>query len=210
MAQQPPHPNWDNQIYMGNKVAGGTGSWRYSGEWQVRLEDNMQQLDNWFVEGAVNYLYSKKLEIVPDFRFSIKPTEVEFRPGFGILFKHIFRRTQLVHQVKWQVDADNSGNWDNGLRYAVFVNHKIATSAMITFAAGAFYRWQKNFNGFQYIRFGPGVSYIVDFRHTLNFNYLISATNKGNYWAWAGIPVVQLVINIGRRYRYVPAKYYNF
>jgi len=92
--------NWDNQIYIGNKIAGGKGAWRYSGELQVRLEDNMQSLDNWYVEGVASYLYSEKIEIVPDFRYSIKPNEHEYRPGLGILYKLLVQKFQFVNQLK--------------------------------------------------------------------------------------------------------------
>jgi len=81
---------------------------------------------------------------------------------------------------------------------------------MSTFAAGAFYRWQDNFQGFQFIRFGPGLAYVFDGKHILNFNYLLSATNNGDSWSWAGIPVIQLIINITADYKYIPAKYFNF
>jgi len=117
---------------------------------------------------------------------------------------------QFVNQFKWQIDYDSKGNADNGFRYAVFINHKISDDIITNFAAGAFYRWSDNFNGFQYIRFGPGITYIFDEKHTLNFNYLISATNNTQTWEWAGIAVVQLVINITAKYKYLPAKYYDF
>ncbi len=48
--------NWDNQIYLGNKVAFGKDKWRFSGELQTRLENNFQSLDNWYVEFISNYL----------------------------------------------------------------------------------------------------------------------------------------------------------
>lgn len=202
--------NWDNQIYIGNKIAGGKGAWRYSGELQVRLEDNMQSLDNWYVEGVASYLYSEKIEIVPDFRYSIKPNEHEYRPGLGILYKLLVQKFQFVNQLKWQIDFDSHGNSDNGLRYAVFLNYLLKDKLMSTFAAGAFYRWQDNFQGFQFIKFGPGLAYVFDGKHILNFNYLLSATNNGDSWSWAGIPVIQLIINITADYKYIPAKYFNF
>jgi len=50
--------NWDNQIYMGNKVSWGSDRWKYSSEIQVRLEDNFQSLDRWYVEGVAAFLVS--------------------------------------------------------------------------------------------------------------------------------------------------------
>jgi len=45
LVQEPDPPNWDNQLFIGNKIATGHGQWRYSGEIQVRLKDDLQALD---------------------------------------------------------------------------------------------------------------------------------------------------------------------
>ena len=203
-------PNWDNKIYIGNKVAGISGDWRFSGELQVRLEENMGALDNWFVEGVATYMLSKKIEIVPDFRISIKPDEVEYRPGLGIIYKLTTSDFQFVNQIKWQIDLDNRGNAENGIRYAIFSNRKISEKIISNFALGLFYRWKDDWNGFQFVRFGPGVTYLISKQHTINFNYLLSVENDSQMWHWAGIPVIQLVININKDYKYVPAKYISF
>ena len=202
--------NWDNQTYFGNKVATANGNWRFSGELQVRLKENMQSLDNWFMESAATYLLSEKIEITPDFRISIKPDEVEYRPGFGVVYKITKKNFQYVNQLKWQLDIDTKNNVDNGLRYAIFVNRKLTNKLLSNFAFGAFYRFRNNFKGFEFVRFGPGLAYVINMQHTINFNYLISTKNNTKSWEWAGIAVVQLVININKDYKYVPAKYISF
>ena len=58
---------WDNQLYIGNKIASGRNDWRYSGELQVRLKNNTQSLDNYFLEGVATYLINEKWELAPDF-----------------------------------------------------------------------------------------------------------------------------------------------
>ncbi len=170
--------NWDNQIYIGNKVAAAKGNWRFSGELQVRLEDNMSQLDNWYLEGVATYMLSEKIEIVPDFRLSIKPDEVEYRPGLGVIYKFTTSDFQFVNQLKWQIDFDNRNHQDNGLRNAIFVNRKLTDKLISNFAFGAFYRWKEDWNGLQFIRFGPGLSYVISKQHTINFNYFFSAENN--------------------------------
>jgi len=40
--------DWDNQLFIGNKVATNKGQWRYSGELQIRLIENAKALDQWF------------------------------------------------------------------------------------------------------------------------------------------------------------------
>lgn len=202
--------NWDNQIYLGNKVAFGKDKWKFSGELQVRLENNFQSLDNWYFEFVSTYLISEKFEIVPDFRFTIKPDRVEYRPGFGVLYKKTTEKIQFVNQVKWQIDIDNHGKTGNALREVVFLNHKFTDKFVATTVAGFIYRWWPEWNGFQYIRVGPGITYIFDDKHILNFSYFVGVENDTHNWLWAGIPMIQLVIHVTKKYKYTPAYYFDF
>lgn len=202
--------NWDNQIYLGNKVAFGKNKWKFSGELQVRLENNFQSLDNWYFEFVSNYLVSEKFELVPDFRFTIKPSKIEYRPGLGVLYKKTTKKIQFVNQVKWQIDIDNHGKVGNAMREVVFLNHKFSEKLVSTTVAGFIYRWWPEWNGFQYIRVGPGITYIFDDKHILNFSYFVGLENDTHNWLWAGIPMVQLVINVTKKYKYTPAYYFDF
>jgi len=205
-------PTWDNQTYLGNKLSWGKDKWKYSGELQVRLENNFQQLDNWYLEFVSNYLISEKFEIVPDLRFTTKPDKIEVRPGIGVLYKHITDRIQFVNQVKWQIDLPNHGDIGNAMREVVFINKPINDKVITTLVAGFIYRWWPTWNGFQYIRVGPGVAYIFDEKHILNFSYFVGVENNTKDWMWAGIPMIQLVININKKdkYTYTPAYYFDF
>lgn len=205
-----PPSKWDNELWMGNKITFGQNKWRFSGDIQVRLKNNTQSLDHYYIEGVSSYLISKKWEIVPDFRISVKSDEVEYRPGFGIVNKQIKNNFQFVSQLKWQIDFDTKGNIENGARYAIFLNYLIHDKYIPNFVAGFFYRWKEDFTGFQYIRFGPGMAYIIDPKLIFSVNYLISTKNTGQEWIWAGIPIFQLVIKINKELKYVPAKYFNF
>ena len=33
--------NWDNQLFIGNKASWGHDQWKFSGELQIRLKDDM-------------------------------------------------------------------------------------------------------------------------------------------------------------------------
>ncbi len=202
--------NWDNQMYLGNKVAFGKNRWKFSGELQTRLMNDFQSLDNWFLESTVTYMINKSFEIVPDFRFTVKPAKLEYRPGFGILYKHTTKELQFVNQVKWQIDFGTDGRTGNAFREVVFLNHMLTGKLVSTMVAGFIYRWWPDWNGFQYIRMGPGLSYVFDDQHVLNFNYFIGVENKFGDWKWAGIPVIQLVINITKTYKFIPAYYFDF
>jgi hypothetical protein len=204
--------NWDNQIYLGNKLAFGKNKWKFSGELQTRLENNFQQLDNWYLEFVANYLANDNIEIVPDFRYTIKPDKIEYRPGIGLLLKKTTSIVQIVNQTKWQIDIDNHGKIGNAFREVVFSNHAINDNLIATLVAGFIYRWWPDWNGFQYIRIGPGVSYVFDDQHILNFSYFVGVENNTKKWLWAGIPMIQLVINISKKeeYKYTPAYYFDF
>ncbi len=205
-------PGWDNQIYLGNKIAFGKGKWKFSGELQTRLENNFQSLDNWYIEFVANYLIAKNFEIVPDFRYTVKPTKLEIRPGIGILYKFNTDKIQFVNQVKYQVDFPNHGSIGHAFREVIFLNHKYNKQIVLTTIAGFIYRWWPQWNGFQYIRVGPGISYIFDEKHLLNISYFVGVENDTENWLWAGIPMIQLVINVAKKdkYKYTPAYYFDF
>lgn len=207
-------PVWDQLLFFGNKVSWGQEKWKYSGEFQVRLQDYGQALDNWFLEGVASYMPSENWEIVPDFRLSIHPDQVEYRPGFGLLRKDLFRTGenkahQFVNQLKYQADFQ-PGSVNHGLRYILFYNYLASEKILFTAVGGIFYSWKKNFTGIEFIRGGPGISYIFNRQHSLNFLYFVGTANQGNSWIYQGNFITQLVINIDRDYKYVPAKYINF
>ena len=91
---------WDNHLFAGNRVVWGSGQWKYSGEFQVRMIDNFHALDTWSVEGVVSYFPTMRWEIVPDFRISVKDDSEEIRPGFGTLYKLLIPKIQIVNQIK--------------------------------------------------------------------------------------------------------------
>jgi hypothetical protein len=214
-AQSPPstvgEDRWDNLFFVGNKVAYAREAWRTSGEFQVRLKDDMRQLDNWFMEGALTYLASERWEIVPDFRVSVKPSRTEWRPGVAVNFKLQPRRivldaVQFVHQVKYQADILSTGGVDHGLRQVVFFN-KVAAPRLITnLAAGWFYRWRDGFSGVEFVRFGGGVAFLFNAVHSLGISYFVGTANTGDGWSWSGIPAVNLLINLRTDWKYVPAR----
>ena len=47
-------------------------------------------------------------------------------------------------------------------------------------------------------------------QHALNFIYFVGAANLGESWTYQGNLLIQLVINVTREYKHVPAKYISF
>jgi hypothetical protein len=202
---------WDNLLFVANKVAFAKDRWRTSGEFQVRLNEDMRALDTWFMEGAFTYLHSERWEIVPDFRVSVKTSRTEWRPGLAVNFKLqpreiVISGVQFVHQVKYQADLLSDGAVQHGLRQVVFLN-KVATPRLITnLAAGWFYRWKEGFSGVEFVRFGGGAAFVFNAAHTLGVSYFVGAANTGNGWTWTGIPAVSLIINLRTDWKYLPAR----
>ena len=201
---------WDNLLFAGNKVSWGKERWKTTAELQFRLKENVEVLDQWFIEGLASYLQSKHWEFILPIRYAFKPGDNEFRPGIGALYKsYTNSKTQLTQQVLYQADI-SSTEVQHGLRYVFFYNYKMSDRLIPNAVAGAFYRWSNEFNGIQFLRAGAGLTYIIDSKHTLNFSYFLGMTNTGAVWNYQGIPFFQLVINLGTNYQHLPAKFINF
>jgi hypothetical protein len=202
--------SWDNQMYLGNKISFGEGTMKHSLELQTRFRNNLQSMDNWYIEYVTSHLISENFEIVPDLRFTVKPTKLELRPGIGVLYKYFNDRLQFVNQVKYQFDWASKGENGHAFREVVFLNKRINEKIVLTTVAGFIYRWWPSWNGFQYIRVGPGISYKLDKNIGVNFSYFVGVENRKTNWLWAGIPLIQVVINVSKTYKYTPAYYFSF
>ena len=213
-AQEQEVDKWDNQLFLGNKFSAGMGSWRFSGELQVRLKDNTQALDRWFLETIASYMPSEHWEIAPEYRFTIKSDHVEHRVSFGAIWKHEFgkgetKKSQLSNQVKWQGDM-NKDFFNNGLRYVLYYNYTLNQRIIPNAAGGLLYRWSEAFTGVQYIRFAGGFAIMLDEKHSLNLTYWLGMANDGNLWTYQGMPFIQLIFHLNKNYKYVPAKFISF
>ena len=206
--------NWDNTMFAGNKFTyGSSDKWRHSAEFQTRYKDDLGALDNWLVEYAGTYLYKKNWEIVPDFRFTRKPERYEYRPGIGVIYKSVNeeKRTQLVHQVKYQYDIRTEGEPNShGLRYVAFYNKVINDELVITALAGGLFEYGEEFNGFLGLRTGGSAAYVINKAHSVNIGYFYGLINeKTNDYTNVGVFSLSLIINISRDYKYLPAKYFT-
>ena len=198
-------------MYMGNKINGIVKNWRLSGDIQVRLSNDLQALDQWYVEFIASYMVSPNWEIIPDFRFTTRPDRLENRLGFSVIRKdHILSspkiKHQFINQVKYQLDF-NSSRFETGVRYLFGYNMLVNKKLIPSFAVGAFYRWSDTFDGVQFIRGGPGLGFVIDEIHTFNVAYYFGVKDLGSQKVYQGIISLQLVFNINRNYKYIPARY---
>ena len=206
---------WDNQLYIGNRYAWSANDWRYTGEFQIRLDNNVSELQQYYVEGVASYMPSKNWEFVPDFRYSVHPDRNEFRPGLGVIYKTLWQKkklyNQLAHQLKWQADIESNGTFKHGVRYILFYNKGLIENKLgLTSGAGAFYRFSKDFNGIQFARAFLGLAYQFNDVHILSFNYFLGAENRIDRWEYIGGPFITIMIRLDNDSKYVPAKYISF
>ena len=206
--------SFEQSFFFGNKVAWGKDKMKYSGELQFRLNENATSLDNWYVEGAASFMPSKHWEMVPDLRISTHPESMEVRPGFGILRKDLWTGSkgnshQFVNQLKYQADF-KPGSMSSGLRYILFYNYLLNEKIILTGVGGVFYSWKENFTGLEFIRAGGGMAYVFNRQHSLNLLYFTGIADSGDSWIYQGNIILQLIINVTKEYKYVPAKYISF
>ena len=207
-SQDPDNTNWDNVMYASNKFASGFDHWRHTFEFQSRFNNDLGSLEQWQVEYVASYLYKKNWEIVPDIRFTKKPTRTELRPGLGIIYKNLYPESQIVHQLKYQYDLKGGVNDAHGLRYAIFYNKKVKEKLLLTTFAGALFEFGEDFDGFLGMRTGVSAAYIINHAHSVNIGYFYGLINdKTNNYNNIGIINLQLIININKDYKYLPAKY---
>ena len=139
-----------------------------------------------------------------------KPDHLEYRPGLGVVYKNLYEKSQLVHQVKYQWDKESTGYSSHGVRYGLFYNYLVKEKILVTGLFGGLFEFGKNYNGFLGLRSGVSVGYVVDHAHSLNAGYFYGLLDRGNHsYTHVGIFSIQLIINIKKDYKYVPARYIN-
>jgi len=203
--------NWDNNLYLSNKFSWGKKeTLKQSAEFQSRFNNNLAELEQWYLEYSASYLVSKTWEIVPDFRFTRKPSRLEYRPGLGVIYKRLYTKSQLVHQFKYQYDFKNGVNDAQGLRYALFYNYLFSENFIGSVFAGGLFEFGKDFNGFLGLRSGVNAAYVFNKAHSVNLGYYYGLINdKTGHYNHVGILSIQLIINIRKDYKYLPARYFN-
>jgi len=205
---------FDYQMIVSNSINWSKIDWRYKIDYQLRLKDNVRSLDRHLLEFVGTYMPSRSWELVPDFRISITPDIIEYRPGFGVIYKitwgkKIFFR-QLVNQVKYQADIEESGRVKHGFRHVLFYNHLITKELLFSSGSALFFRWQDNFTGFQFYRAVVGLIYIFDSTHSLGISPYFGIEDPLGAISFTGGVMIGYSIRLRDSFKYLPARYINF
>ena len=209
-AQENTTDDWDNELWTGVRFAWGKKKLRYTGEYQTRFINNYKQLDRWYIEGAVHYIAWPHFEIIPDFRYNVRPDKNEYRVGLGIIYKHTFNKFMFVNQLKGQMDKAYNTKETWALREVVYLNYLLSEKWIPYIGGGVFLRHSDNFSGLQVIRAGVGVYYNFNPLHSLSVNYFAGRRDLGDRITYSGIFLLQLTLKFNDDYIYMPAKYINF
>lgn len=193
-------------LFTSTKVAYAVNKWRFYGDMQFRLTNGWRELDQWLIELAPIYSPTSWLELQPDFRLTVRPSRIEYRPGAGAIVKTIVGETwQFALQHKYQLDISSLGSASDGFRQVGYVNKVIGDHLILSAIGGWFYRWRENWQGVEFIRVGGGVTYRFDVAHGLNVSYFVGKTNLVDRWVTDGFLAIGLTINIRTDWTYLPA-----
>ncbi len=201
---------WDNELWTGARLAWGESKWIYSVEYQPRFNQNIRQLDRWFLEGSLRYLAGKHFELIPDYRFSVRTSVNEHRLGAGMIYKTMFKKIRFINQFKVQLDKPVSKAPSWAIRNIVFFNYLLNEKWTPYVGAGPLYRLRHDFNGFEIIRVGAGFHYKIDPKHLISFNYYLGSRDTGQEVVWNGVVFVQITFTLDKDFKYVPANFVGF
>ncbi len=202
--------NWDNELWAGTKFSWGENKFKYSGEFQTRFNQNYQELENWYIEGAAHYLSSEHIELVADARNSVSPAGNSFRLGLAVIGKFNIGKFMVINQLKGQGDNILKSNNSYALREVLYLNYPINKKWIPYVGGGVFFRKSDTFNGLQVIRAGAGVYYNYNPLHSLSINYFVGQRDLGNRTTYSGILLLQFTIRFSDDYIYMPAHFINF
>jgi hypothetical protein len=204
-AQALPVAESQQWLFASTKVSYAVDEWRFYGDAQFRLDGNWRELSQYLAEAASIYSPSKNWEFQGDFRITVRPERLEYRPGAGVTFKALVSSWQFAVQHKYQLDLLSTGAANHGVRQIFYVNKRVGDHFLFSGIGGWFYRWREGFNDIEFVRVGGGVTYVFDALHGLNVSYFIGRQNLGDQWVTDGFTFIGLALNVRADWKYVPA-----
>lgn len=178
-------PDW--QLWSGLlfRSARPQERWDFSGEYQVRLKDDLRNLKSHFVEGFAFYKAKPYLDFNLGYRYTIRSDRSESRLSAGLFARQaIAWRVGVTHQVQYQRDynaefSDLLIN-SNSVRYVFLVVRPVSSRVVPFVMVGGFYTWNTEFTGIEKLRFAAGVRIGRGERDQIRIHYVYE---KGNFAA---------------------------
>ena len=145
-------------------------SFDFSGEYQIRLTDDLKTLKSHFFEVAGYYKANPKLESNFGYRFTIRPDRNESRLFAGLFYRSWLvnpnpaldkRGLRLTQQLMYQRDLNASFNdvllGSNTVRYALYLTKPFSDAWHGLAIGGAMYTWNAEYTGVEKLRAAIGV-----------------------------------------------------
>jgi hypothetical protein len=142
----------------------------YSGEYQVRLTDDLHELKSHFFEVSGFYKANSKLQSNFGYRFTIRPDRNESRLFAGLFYRTTLvkpnpasnkRGLRLTQQLMYQRDLSASFNDvlldSNTVRYALYLTKPFTPTWHGLVIGGAMYTWNAEYTGLEKLRAAIGV-----------------------------------------------------
>jgi len=188
---QAEEPDW--QLWSGVffKNVRPDSAWDFSGEYQVRLRDDMRELKSHFFDFNAFYKATSSFDVNGGYRFTRRPDRNEnrwmagffWRPRLGEAKPDLDDKSiRITNQVQYQRDDNSEFNEvlvaSNSVRF-VFLVSKPVTRKLSPFAVAAvMYTWNEEYVGLEKIRFAFGLRIISGNNDRIKIHYVFEKKNS--------------------------------
>ncbi len=183
-------PDWQLWSGLFFKSARPHERWDFSGEYQVRLNNDVRDLKSHFFETFAYYKATSRLELNAGYRYTIRPDRTENRLSGGFFVRHALGlkgsgsddpRARVTHQILYQRDYDAEFNdvliSSNSVRYVFLVLKPVSkTVAPFAVAAGQ-YTWNAEYTGLEKLRFAAGLRIDRGKKDRIKIHYVFEKRN---------------------------------
>lgn len=163
--------------------------WKIGIEGQLRMEDNVSEIDQYFGEIGVQYKLLADFKLAAGLRYvrnndhrgSIQGYENHLRYNVDVSYKHKIERVGLKYRLRYQnknelgISIDDGDLIKHGIRFKGTINYNFKNWKLDPkLSSEIFNRFEKNdpYNGFNKYRISVGTNYKLKNIGELNLSYL--------------------------------------
>lgn len=195
--------NTDWQIWSGMFVRTVKPDHRFnfSGEYQIRLNDNFKNLKSHFIDLNTYYKFISQFEVNAGYRFTIRPDRNENRLMAGLLWRQSLgkepfakgydKKIIIIHQLQYQHDFNIKFNDiltnSNSIRYMFWILKPINKTLAPFAAAAVLYTWNNEYTGLEKIRFVAGIRISRSNADRIKIHYVYEKKNSVDSAQYANI-----------------------